>query len=162
MFMETIEKTIEVDAPLHEVYNQWTQFEEFPEFMEGVQKVVQLDDTHLQWTAEIAGRTKTWQARISEQSPDKVVAWEATEGAPNCGIVSFDELGPTVTRVNLVLDYEPDGPVESAGDALGVVDRRVKGDLERFKEFIEGRGTETGGWRGTVQSGRQVGSDTAV
>jgi uncharacterized membrane protein len=156
--MSRIEASIDVNVPVRAAYNQWTQFEEFPRFMEGVERVEQLDATGLRWTAKIAGRDKTWLARITEQEPDRAVAWESTEGAQNNGIVSFEELGPAISRVNLALEYEPDGAVESAGDALGMVERRVKGDLERFKEFIEASGRETGGWRGRVEAGREVGS----
>lgn len=154
--MSRIEEWIDVNVPVRVAYNQWTQFEDFPRFMEGVERVDQLDDTTLRWAARIAGRETSWTARITEQEPDRVVTWESTEGPRNAGIVTFDELAPDVTRVNLVIEYEPDGPVESAGDALGVVERRVKGDLQRFKEFIEGTGRETGGWRGRVEAGREV------
>jgi uncharacterized membrane protein len=156
--MSRIEESIDVNVPVRAAYDQWTQFEDFPRFMEGVERVEQLDDTQLRWTASIAGREKTWSAKITEQEPDRVVAWESTEGARNAGIVSFEDLAPAITRVNLVLEYEPDGAIESAGDALGVVERRVKGDLGRFKEFIEGMGSETGAWRGRVEAGREVGS----
>lgn len=157
--MSKLEASIEVNVPVRVVYDQWTQFEEFGRFMEGVEEVVQLDDTRLRWTAEIAGRKKTWLAKITEQEPDRVVAWESIEGAPNRGRVTFEELGSTQTRVNLELEYEPEGPIESAGDVLGVVERRVKGDLKRFKEFIESRGQETGAWRGEIRSGQEVMDD---
>ena len=156
--MSRIEESIDVNVPVRTAYDQWTQFEDFPRFMEGVERVEQLDDTRLRWTASIAGREKTWSAKITEQEPDRVVGWESTEGARNAGTVSFEDLGPAITRVNLVLEYEPDGAIESAGDALGMVERRVKGDVGRFKEFIEGMGGETGAWRGRVEAGREVGS----
>ena len=149
--MERIEKSIEVEAPLRAVYNQWTQFEEFPRFMEGVQEVRQIDDTHLFWKAEIAGKTTDWEAEIYEQIPDARIAWRSLSGAPNAGAVSFQALGPELTRVNLVLDYQPLGAVEKIGDALGLVSGRVEGDLRRFKSFIETRGVETGAWRGEVR-----------
>jgi uncharacterized membrane protein len=148
--MSTIEQSIEVDVPAQTAYNQWTQFEEFPQFMEGVEEVRQVDDTHLHWRAELWGKVKEWDAEITEQHPDERVAWRATEGAQNAGVVTFHRLDDDKSRVMLQLDVEPEGPAESVGDALGVVKRRVKGDLERFKEFIEGRGRETGGWRGEV------------
>jgi uncharacterized membrane protein len=148
--MSQIVEMVEVNVPVQVAYNQWTQFEEFPEFMEGVEKVVQLDDTTLEWTAQVAGKTKTWRAKITEQVPDQRIAWTATEGAPNAGVVTFHRIADDLTRVTLQLDVEPEGAVESAGEALGFVERRVKGDLERFKEFIEARGRETGAWRGTV------------
>ena len=151
--MSRINESIEVDVPVRTAYNQWTQFEDFPQFMEGVERVVQIDDTTLQWTAEIAGKSKTWTARIVEQEPDQRVAWQAVEGAPNAGTVSFrPENGGT--RIDLELEVEPEGAVESAGEALGFVSRRAKGDLERFKEFIESRGVETGAWRGEVRDGQ--------
>ena len=151
--MSRIHESIEVNVPVRTAYNQWTQFEEFPRFMEGVERVDQLDDTTLRWTAEIAGKTKTWTAKIVEQEPDQRVAWQAIEGAPNAGTVSFRPHDGG-TKVDLELEVEPEGAIESAGDALGFVERRAKGDLERFKEFIESRGTETGAWRGEVSGGQ--------
>ncbi len=151
--MATIEESIEVNAPLSTVYNQWTQFEEFPEFMEGIESVQQIDDTHLLWTAEIGGQREEWRAEISEQKPDERVAWHATEGRTNAGVVTFHRIDDATTRVMLQMDWEPEGMKESAGAALGMDDRRVKGDLERFKELVERRGTETGAWRGEVEHG---------
>jgi uncharacterized membrane protein len=144
-------ETIDVEVPVRNAYNQWTQFEEFPRFMEGVEKVVQLDDTTLEWTAEVAGRTKQWRATITEQQPDQRIAWTAVDGAHNAGVVTFHRLADALTRVTLQLDVDPEGPVESVGTALGFLERRVKGDLERFKSFVESRGAETGGWRGTIE-----------
>jgi uncharacterized membrane protein len=149
--MSTIVESIDVAVPVRTAYDQWTQFESFPEFMEGVKSVRQLDDTTLEWVAEIAGKEERWRARITEQTPDERVAWTATEGARNAGVVTFHHLAEGRTRVTLQLDVEPEGAVESIGDALGMVQRRVKGDLERFKEFIEGRGVASGAWRGTVE-----------
>lgn len=149
--MERIEKSIEVEAPISAVYNQWTQFEDFPRFMEGVQEVRQLDDSRLFWRAEIAGKVTDWEAEIYEQIPDLRIAWRSTSGAPNTGTVSFQELGPQLTRVNLMLDYQPLGAVEKIGDALGLVSGRIEGDLRRFKSFIESRGIETGAWRGEIR-----------
>lgn len=148
--MERIEKSIEVEAPLRAVYNQWTQFESFPRFMDGVQEVRQIDDTHLFWRAEIAGTTTDWEAEIYEQIPDARIAWRSLSGAPNAGTVSFQELDANLTRVNLMLDYQPLGAMQKIGDALGLVSGRIEGDLRRFKSFIEGRGVETGAWRGEV------------
>ena len=147
---ETLE-TIDVDVPVRTAYDQWTQFEEFPEFMEGVKSVRQVDDTTLEWSASIAGVDKTWRARITEQTPDQRIAWTATDGAKNAGVVTFHRLDDGKCRVALQLDVQPDGPIESAGDALGFVQRRAKGDLERFKKFIEERGVATGAWRGAVE-----------
>ena len=146
----TVEKSIEVNAPIATVYNQWTQFEQFPRFMQGVEEVRQLDDKRLVWRAKIAGKTEEWNAEIDEQLPDERVAWHATTGAKNAGVVTFHYLEPNKTRVMLQLDYEPEGLVENVGSALGVVERRVAADLERFKEFIESRGAETGAWRGEI------------
>ena len=148
--MSSIEESIVVDVPLTTAYNQWTQFEEFPRFMEGVETVKQLDDTRLHWIAEIGGKREEWDAKITEQRPDERVAWTSTSGAPNAGAVTFHRLSETQTKVMLQLDYETEGMVEKVGDALGIVKRRVTGDLERFKAFIEGRGDETGDWRGEV------------
>ncbi len=151
--MATVTHDIDVEVPLSTAYNQWTQFEEFPRFMEGVKSVTQVDDTHLRWVAEIAGSDQEWTAEIIEQVPDERIAWRATSGAENAGIVTFATNEDGTTRVSLQMDVEPEGVVESVGTALGVLDRRVKGDLERFKEYIEARRAETGAWRGTVESG---------
>jgi uncharacterized membrane protein len=148
--METIEKSIEVNVPVQTAYNQWTQFEEFPRFMEGVEQVRQLDDTHLHWVANIGGKRVEWNATITEQIPDKEIAWRSESGRFHSGVVYFEPIGPNKTRVRLRIDYEPEGMMEETGDKLGFVSRRVEGDLERFKEFIESRGQETGAWRGTV------------
>lgn|SRR5487761_1339468 len=146
----SIEKTIDVNVPVHTAYNQWTQFETFPEFMEGVAEVRQLSDTRLHWKATIAGREKEWDAEITEQTPDQRIAWKAVDGAPNAGVVSFHRISEAQTRVSLQLEAEPEGIVEEVGDKLGVFGHRVDGDLKRFKEFVEARGTETGAWRGEV------------
>jgi len=151
--MATIEQSIEVNAPLRAVYNQWTQFEEFPRFMDGVKEVRQLDDKHLRWRAAIGGKEKEWDAEIVEQRPDERIAWTSRGGAWNAGAVTFHRIDDRRTRVMLQLDYDPEGPIENAADALGLVKARVKGDLERFKEFLERRGRETGGWRGEIQQG---------
>ncbi len=148
--MSTIVQSNDVEVPVRTAYNQWTQFEEFPKFMEGVERIDQLDDTRLHWVAKVAGKTKEWDAKITEQTPDERVAWTATDGAENAGVVTFHRLDDASTRVTVQMDVEPEGAVEGVGDAIGVPDRRVKGDLERFKEFIEGRGHETGAWRGQV------------
>jgi uncharacterized membrane protein len=148
--METIEKSIEINVPVTTAYNQWTQFEEFPRFMEGVEKVKQLDDTHLHWVANIAGKRVEWDATITDQIPDKRIAWYSEGERRQSGIVFFDPANGDATRVTLRLDYEPEGIVEESGDKLGFVSRRVEADLRRFKEFIEARGRETGAWRGTV------------
>ena len=148
--MSVIEKSIEINVPVRTAYNQWTQFEEFPKFMEGVKQVKQLDDTHLHWKAEIGGKEKEWDAEITEQIPDTRIAWRSRDGANNAGVVSFHPVSTTTSKVNLMMEYDPDGVVENVGDAVGVVSQRVLGDLERFKRYIESRGQETGAWRGTV------------
>ncbi len=154
--METIEKSIEVEAPIDQVYNQWTQFEEFPEFMEGVKEVRQLDDTHLHWRAEIWGKEKEWDAEITEQDPDRRISWRSTSGARNAGTVRFEPLGPDRTRVRLTMAYEPEDTLENVGDALGIFSARVEHSVRDFKEFIENRGQETGAWRGEVDGGERV------
>jgi carbon monoxide dehydrogenase subunit G len=153
-----VEKTITVDAPLSAVYNQWTQFEEFPQFMGGVQQVTQLSDDRLHWVAEIAGVKREWDAQILEQVPDTKVAWAAVGGATNAGAVTFTAMGASSTLVRLSLDFEPEGLVEKAGDALNIVGRQAESDLEKFKTWFEARGLETGGWRGTVNEGASVGT----
>jgi uncharacterized membrane protein len=149
--MASVEQGIEVDVPVRTAYDQWTQFEEFPRFMGGVESVQQLDDTHLRWVAEIGGVRREWDAEITEQVPDMRIAWCSTTGARNAGVVTFHKLDEGRSKVMLQLDFDPDGLLEQAGDKLGVVRRRAEGDLERFKEFIEGRGAETGAWRGEVR-----------
>jgi uncharacterized membrane protein len=154
--MAVVEKSIDVDVPVRTAYDQWTQFESFPQFMEGVEQVRQIEDTKLHWVAEIAGARREWDAKITEQLPDQRVSWTSIDGARNGGTVSFQPVGSTQTRVTLQLDFEPDGLVETIGDKLGFVGRRAEGDLERFKRFIEQRGSQSGGWRGTVQGGERT------
>jgi uncharacterized membrane protein len=153
--MPKVHDSIEVQAPVRRAYNQWTQFEDFPEFMEGVQSVQQLDDTHVHWVAEIRGETREWTTEITEQQPDKKVAWKTIEGeVKNDGVVSFEQVAGGQTRVNVEMDVEGDSTAANvAGDLLGVVKRQVHGDLERFKQLIENRDEETGAWRGEVKDG---------
>ena len=148
--MSTIEQSIEVAVPVRTAYNQWTQFEEFPRFMEGVEEVRQVDDTRLHWSTKVGGREQEFDAEITEQRPDERIAWTATQGAEQAGVVTFHRVDDQRTKIMLQLDAEPEGVVEKVGDAVGVLKRRVKGDLERFKELIEERGTESGAWRGEV------------
>ena len=154
--MATIEKSIEVDVPVRVAYNQWTQFEEFPRFMEGVREVRQLDVKTLRWKAEVGGKEEEWVAQITEQIPDERIAWRTRAGARNAGVVTFHRIADGRTRIMLQLEYTPDGVVENVGDALGVVSRRVTGDLQRFKEFIESRSRETGAWRGEIRQDRKT------
>jgi uncharacterized membrane protein len=153
--MPKVEDSIEVQAPVQQVYNQWTQFEEFPRFMEGIQSVQQLDDTHVQWVAEIRGERRQWTSEITEQRPDERIAWRTIDGeVQNDGVVTFEHVGDELTRVNLKMDVEGESTVENvAGDLLGIVKGQVHGDLERFKQLIESRNEETGAWRGEVQDG---------
>ena len=149
--MSTIEESIEVEVPVRTAYNQWTQFEEFPRFMEGVERVDQLDDERLHWVAEIGGRKREWDAKISEQTPDQRVAWHAEGETKHAGVVTFHRLDDSRSRIMLQMEFEPTDFVEKLGDAAGVVRRRVKRDLERFKDFIEEHGRETGAWRGEIK-----------
>jgi uncharacterized membrane protein len=149
--MGTVTESVDVAAPIRAVYDQWTQFEEFPHFMEGVEEVRQLSDTLTHWRVEIGGVSREFDARITEQLPDERVAWTSTDGTRQAGVITFHRLDPNLTRVTAQMEFEPHGAVEQTGDKLGVVNRRVKGDLRRFKEFIESRGGhQSGGWRGTV------------
>jgi uncharacterized membrane protein len=150
--MAAVTKSIDVNVPILTAYNQWTQFEDFPHFMEGVKSVKQLDDTHLHWVAEIAGVEKEWDAEITEQHPDERIAWKSLSGPKHAGVVTFHRLDDNMTRVMLQMDVDPEGPLENIGVAIGALDRRVEGDLDRFKQFIEFRGRETGAWRGEVAS----------
>jgi uncharacterized membrane protein len=146
----TIEQSIEVDVPIARAYNQWTQFTEFPQFMEGIERIDQLDDRRLHWVASFGGETHEWDAEIVEQAPEERVAWRNTDGKDNAGAVTFHKIDDDTTRVMVQMDWAPEGIKEKVGAALGADDRRIKGDLERFKEFIEVRGSETGAWRGEV------------
>ena len=154
--MARVEKSVEIERPLRMVYDQWTQFEEFPRFMEGVEEVHQIDDKTLHWKARIAGKTEEWVAEIVQQIPDQSIAWRHTRGAVNAGVVTFTPLDARRSRVTLALEYDPKGFVEKVGDVLGVVSRRVEGDLERFKHFVEERATETGAWRGEIKPSGEV------
>jgi len=148
-----IESSIEVGVPVSAAYNQWTQFEEFPQFMHGVEEVRQLDDTRLHWVASIGGRRAEWEAKIIEQHPDRQISWISEDGKKNRGTVTFETLGETRTLVRLSLGYQAEGFVEAVGSAAGLDRRRIEGDLVRFKELIEGRGTETGAWREDISAG---------
>jgi uncharacterized membrane protein len=151
--MASVTQSIDVDVPVSTAYNQWTQFEEFPQFMDGVKQIRQLDDRTLEWTAEIGGQEENWTAEITEQDPDQRIAWHSITGNNNAGVVTFHHIDDNKTRVTLQMEWEPEGVVQKAGAAIGSDDRQIKGDLERFKTFIESRGSETGAWRGEVAQG---------
>ena len=151
--MSTIEQSIELEVPVQTAYNQWTQFQEFPAFMEGIEEVQQIDETQLHWVAEFGGSRHEWDAEITDQLPDERVAWRNTDGKENAGVVTFHKLDDERSRVMVQMDWVPEGIKEKVGDALGISDRRVKGDLERFKELIESRGRESGASRGEVARG---------
>jgi uncharacterized membrane protein len=154
--MSKVEASIDVNVPVTTAYNQWTQFEDFPKFMKGVKEIRQADDKTLEWHASIAGNDERWTAEIEEQEPDTVVAWRSTSGVKNSGRVVFEPIDEKTTRVNVTMEWNPEGPVQKAGDVLGFDQRQVEGDLERFKEFIESRGTETGAWRGEIKENTTV------
>ena len=154
--MATIEQSMDVEVPIETAYNQWTQFEEFPQFMEGVEEIRQLDERRLHWVVEFGGSRHEWDAEITEQKPDRRIAWKAVDGHYNSGTVMFEPIDENSTRINVVLEHETEGIVESLGSALGADSRRVKGDLERFKELVEARGAETGAWRGEVEQGQRT------
>ncbi|MEU9182361.1 SRPBCC family protein [Streptomyces sp. NPDC048550] len=149
--MSMVKESIDIDVPVGAVYNQWTQFEEFPRFMEGVEEVRQIDDRHCHWRTKVAGAEREFDTEIVDQLPDERISWRSVTGdVEQKGVVTFQSLDDAHTRVSLAMDFEPQGMAEKAGDALGVLDRRVKGDLKRFKGFIEERGQESGGWRGRI------------
>ncbi|KDN20983.1 SRPBCC family protein [Amycolatopsis rifamycinica] len=148
--MSTITEIVDVEVPVSTAYNQWTQFEEFPKFMEGVEEIRQLDATRTHWVTRFGGVTREFDATITEQHPDERVAWTSDSGPDHAGVITFHRLDDSHTRVTAQMDIDPEGFAENVADKLGVLDRRVKGDLKRFKEFIEQRGRETGGWRGDV------------
>ena len=153
--MPKVEDSIEVQAPVQQVYNQWTQFEEFPKFMEGIQSVQQLDETHVRWVAEIRGENRQWTTEITEQRPDEKIAWKTIEGeVKNDGVVTFEQVGDGQTRINVEMDVESESSMQNvASDLLGIVKNQVHGDLEGFKKLIEDRAEETGAWRGEVAKG---------
>jgi len=147
----TIEQSIDLDVPVRAAYDQWTRFEEFPQFMKGVEEIRQLDDRHLHWVAELGGSRHEWDAEITEQQPDERVAWRNTDGKDNAGVVTFHKLTDTSSRVMVQIDFVPEGIKEKVGAAINAPDRQVKGDLERFKELVEAKGgPDEGGWRGEV------------
>jgi uncharacterized membrane protein len=146
----SITETIEVNVPVRTAYNQWTQFEDFPQFMKSVREIRQLDDRHLHWSANVAGEDKHWDVEITEQIPDKRIAWRSTSGVRNGGVVTFHKISDNCTRIALQMDYEPEGPLEALGDMLGAVRMEARSNLSNFKEMLEKRGTETGAWRGKI------------
>jgi uncharacterized membrane protein len=150
--MTTIEQSIDIEVPVAVAYNQWTQFEKFPEFMDGVERVEQKTDTRLHWVVDVGGSTREWDAEITEQHPDHRVAWKALDQDGPDGVVTFHKLDDARTRVMVQMDYEPEGMKESVGSMVGLDDRRVKKDLEAFKELIESAGHESGGWRGNIEN----------
>ncbi len=149
--MSKVEESIELEVPVQTAYNQWTQFEEFPRFMEHVDEVKQLDDEHLHWKVTIAGKTEEFDAEVTEQVPDTRIAWKSTSGRENAGAVDFHPLGDDRSQIVVALDAETEGMMEKAADASGMAARQLRGDLKRFKEMIEQRGSETGAWRGSVE-----------
>ena len=151
--MSTVKESIDVNVPVSTTYNQWTQFEKFPQFMDGVESVKQTDDTHMMWKAEIGGESREWQAEIVEQVPDRKIAWRGIDGNGPDGIVEFEPTGADQTRVTVEMNYEPEGMKEKLGSKVGLDSRQVKGDLDRFKELIESRGTETGAYREEIRGG---------
>jgi uncharacterized membrane protein len=152
--MEKIQHSVEVDVPVSAAYNQWTQFEDFPRFMEGVESVTQIDDSTTHWVAQVGGIRREWDAKIVRQEPDRVIAWDGFGGPDNAGMVEFQAIGNDRTRQTVTVDWEPQSALESVGDALGIVSRRVEKDLDRFKEFIESREIPTGAWRGRIEGGQ--------
>jgi uncharacterized membrane protein len=148
--MTTVEKSIDVEVPVSVAYNQWTQFEQFPQFMGGIESITQIDDTHLHWNVSIGGQKREFDAEITEQHPDERVAWRSVDGETHAGVVTFHRLGDSSTRVTVQLDWKPEGIVEKAGAILQVDDVQISSDLKKFKELIESQGFETGAWRGDV------------
>jgi uncharacterized membrane protein len=150
--MKSIEESIEIEVPVSTAYNQWTQFESFPQFMEGVERVEQKDDKRLHWVADVGGEKREWDAEITEQHPDHRIAWKALDQPGPNGVVTFHKLDDSRTKVMVQMEYEPEGLKESVGSMVGLDSHHVKGDLVSFKEFIESRGKETGAWRGEVEN----------
>jgi uncharacterized membrane protein len=146
----SIVETIEIGVPVRTAYNQWTQFEDFPQFMDSVKEIRQLDDKHLHWRANVAGEEKEWDAEITEQIPDKRIAWQSTTGVPNGGVATFHKISDNTCRVTVQMDYQPENAAEKLGDAFGAVRMELRGNLQKFKEMLESRGKETGAWRGSI------------
>jgi len=144
------DESIDVQVPISTAYNQWTQFETFPEFMGGVEQITQLDGRNLQWKVSVGAQRRQFDAVIAEQHPEERVAWKSTDGKTHAGVVTFHKLAPEETRVTVQLDWEPEGVAEKAGALVGVDDREVSSDLHRFKSFIEGRTQASGSTRGEV------------
>ncbi|ALC18900.1 SRPBCC family protein [Streptomyces pristinaespiralis] len=152
--MSTVKEAVEVEVPVRTAYNQWTMFEEFPRFMEGVEEIRQIDDRHNHWTTKIGGVRREFDTEIVDQLPDERIAWRTISGdTQQKGTVRFERVDDTHTRVELVMDFEPSGPAEKVADVTGTIDRRVKADMHRFKEYIESQGGESGGWRGRIAPG---------
>lgn len=151
--MATVTQSVDVEVPVSTAYNQWTQFESFPQFMGGVDAITQVDDTHTHWETSIGGVRRVFDTKITEQHPDERVAWKSTDGTTHAGVVTFHHLSETSSRVTAQIDWQPDGAVEKVGAAIGLDDRQVKADLARFKNFIEQRDDESGAWRGDVPAG---------
>jgi len=149
--MSTVTESVDVDVPIKIAYDQWTQFESFPQFMDGVEEIRQIDDTHTHWVVKVGGITREFDATITEQHPEERVAWRADDGPNHAGVVTFHRLDDDKTRVTAQLDIDPEGFVENVADKAGILDRKIKGDMGRFKEFIESRGSATGSWRGDVE-----------
>lgn len=158
--MTTIERSVEINVPASTAYQTWTQFELFPHFMEGVERVDQKDDRHLHWRADVFGKTEEWDAEITEQIPDKRIAWRSKDGSPNAGVVTFHRLSDERSRVMLQMEYQPERISEKVGDVLGLMDRRVSGDLQRFKTFVEQQGDRVEGWSGKIPARPDAGQDT--
>jgi uncharacterized membrane protein len=152
----SIHKEVEVEAPLRECYDQWTRFESFPRFMEGIEEVRQIDDSHVRFVAKIGGKTHEWDAEITEQQPDEIVSWRSQDGKLNTGVVRFEPRDATHTLVKVDIGWQPEGVLETVGDWVGAADRRVEGDLERFRDLVEKRGSEGAGWRGRIEGGERV------
>jgi uncharacterized membrane protein len=151
--MGNIVESVDVNVPVRTAYNQWTQFESFPQFMDGVEEIRQTDETHTHWVTSIGGVKREFDATITEQHPDERVAWTTEDGPKHAGVITFHRLSDAETRVTAQMDIDPDGIAETVADKVGVISHRVKADMSRFKEFIEARGTETGQWRGDVEPG---------
>jgi uncharacterized membrane protein len=150
--MASITKSVDVDVPVSTAYNQWTQFSSFPQFMNGVDEITQVDNTHQHWKTSIGGQQREFDTEITEQHPDERVAWKSTDGTTHAGVVTFHKLSDATTRITAQIDWQPEGLVEKAGAIVGVDDHQVNSDLQRFKEFIESRGAESGAWRGDVSN----------
>ena len=163
--MSDVTESVDVNVPVSRAYDQWTQFESFPQFMNGVESVTQTDDRRTHWVTKIRGTRREFDAEITEQHPDERIAWKSVAGdTGHAGVVTFERLGDAQTRVTIQLSWVPESAMEKVGSAVHLDNHQIKADTERFKQVIEDhRGTETGVYHGgRTAPGTQPNGQTAA